>query len=221
MTEMLPRIEGLAAALEIANMDIDQLMPKRFRHGVQGAQLARGLLWNLRFTDDGRIRPDFVLNWSEYAATRILVAGPNFGRGRRPEHAVWGLQQFGIQAVVASSFGGSFLSSAKSNHLLAVLLQEADVLALQNEIRVAGLLDLVIDVHASTVSSPSHRFSFTMSEADRAMLLKDRDLNVGPVRRSEGGRHLSDPHWTSQVWMSEMASQTMLGLDRKSASTGA
>ena len=123
MTEPALRIDGIAAPLPIANLDTDQIMPKQFLHGID----KKGLLWDLRFTGDGTLRPGFVLNRPGYATTRILLAGPNFGCGSSREHAVWGLQQYGIQAVVASAYGEIFYSNAMNNRLLAVLLPEDQV----------------------------------------------------------------------------------------------
>lgn len=82
---------GRAASLRIDNLDTDQIMPKQFLHGIDKAGLDRGLLYDLRFDAAGLARPDFVLNRPAYAATRILLAGANFGCGSSREHVVWGL----------------------------------------------------------------------------------------------------------------------------------
>src|SRR3546814_3367558 len=84
----------------------------------------------MRFDTKGRKRADFILNRPEYAQTRVLVAGSNFGCGPSREHAVWGLQQFGIQAVIASSFAEIFHANAMNNRLLLVVLSEAQVQAI-------------------------------------------------------------------------------------------
>ncbi|MFL6832581.1 MAG: 3-isopropylmalate dehydratase small subunit, partial [Xanthobacteraceae bacterium] len=105
-------IEGIAAPLDIANLDTDQIMPKQFLRGIDKAGLDKGLLWDLRFDGEGRERAEFVLNRPEFVDTRVLVCGPNFGCGSSREHAVWGLQQYGIQAVIAPSFGEIFYSNA-------------------------------------------------------------------------------------------------------------
>ncbi len=98
-------IAGVAAPLNVANLDTDQIMPKQFLRGIDKAGLDKGLLWNLRFDAEGRLRPGFVLNKPEFATTRVLIGASNFGCGSSREHAVWGLQQYGIRAVIAPSFG--------------------------------------------------------------------------------------------------------------------
>src|SRR5437868_15250282 len=95
-------IEGRAAALRIANLDTDQIMPKQFLRGIDKAGLAQGLLYDLRFDAQGRSREGFVLNRPAFTGVDILLAGPNYGCGSSREHAVWGMQQFGFQAVIAS-----------------------------------------------------------------------------------------------------------------------
>lgn len=113
-------ISGVAAPLPYSNLDTDQIMPKQFLRIIDKAGLDRGLLYDLRFDADGAPRPDCVLNQSAYAGAAVLVAGPNFGCGSSREHAVWGLMQYGIRAVVAASFGEIFYFNALNNGLLLV-----------------------------------------------------------------------------------------------------
>src|SRR5688500_19095639 len=100
-------ITGVAAALTLANLDTDQIMPKQFLRGIDKSGLDRDVFYDLRFDGDGTPRGEFVLNRAEYADCRILVAAENFGCGSSREHAVWGLLQFGIRAGIAPSFGRS------------------------------------------------------------------------------------------------------------------
>src|ERR1700730_13481907 len=119
-------IEGIAAPLPISNLDTDQIMPKQFLRGIDKAGLDKGLLYDLRFDAAGAPRSDCVLNRAEYAGCRILIGGENFGCGSSREHAVWGLLQFGIEAIVAPSFGEIFYSNAMNNQLLlAAVPQQA------------------------------------------------------------------------------------------------
>ena len=215
MSDVTPRIEGIAAALPIANLDTDQIMPKQFLHGIDKKGLDRGLLWDLRFTGDGRARPGFVLNRPEYAATRILLAGPNFGCGSSREHAVWGLQQYGIQAVVASAYGEIFYSNAMNNRLLAVLLPEPAVQSLLAESQAAPRpLVLAIDVGTLTVASPTQSFAFTMSERHRTMFLKGIDMIGASLEHRTAIAAFAEAHWAAQPWVKDVALRTKQRLDR-------
>ena len=129
----LTTIEGSAAPLPIDNLDTDQIMPKQFLRIIDRAGLADGLLYDLRFDEHGAPRAGCVLNQSAYANARILIGGANFGCGSSREHAVWGLQQYGFQAVIAPSFAEIFYSNAMNNRLLLVQLERDVIDALTRE----------------------------------------------------------------------------------------
>jgi 3-isopropylmalate/(R)-2-methylmalate dehydratase small subunit len=189
-------------------------MPKQFLHGIDKAGLDKGLLWDLRYTGDGKVRDDFVLNRPEFAGTRTLVGGPNFGCGSSREHAVWGLQQYGIQAVVASAYGEIFYSNAMNNRLLAVLLTEEEVQALMREMREsAEPVHLEIDLLTMTVKSPQHTFAFTMSERHRTMFLKGIDMIDASLAYMPDIEAFARQHWADQPWVKDVASRTKRRLD--------
>jgi 3-isopropylmalate/(R)-2-methylmalate dehydratase small subunit len=211
MPEATP-IAGIAAALDIANLDTDQIMPKQFLRGIDKAGLDKGLLWDLRFDADGRPRPGFVLNRPEYAGTRVLVAGPNFGCGSSREHAVWGLQQYGIQAVIASSFGEIFYSNAMNNGLMAVMVAEADAKALLAE---AGASPVVfeVDVAARQLRSPRHGAAFTLSERHRRMFLDGLDMIGSSLTRRAEIEAFAQRHRAALPWLHDVARRTRDRLD--------
>ena len=113
--EKLITLTAVAAPINVDNMDTDQLMPKQFLRGIDKSGLAKGLLYNHRHLSDGTTNPDFVLNKPGFENTQIILAGPNFGCGSSREHAVWGLMQYGIRAVIAAGFGEIFYSNCFNN----------------------------------------------------------------------------------------------------------
>jgi 3-isopropylmalate/(R)-2-methylmalate dehydratase small subunit len=213
------RIEGIAAALDIANLDTDQIMPKQFLRGIDKAGLDRGLLWDLRFDGQGRARNDFVLNRPGFAETRVLIAGPNFGCGSSREHAVWGLQQYGIQAVVAPSFGEIFYSNALNNGLLAVMLPPADALELMEAAkaatRAAEPLRVAISVQASTVGWSGQTRLFALSARHRTMLLEGLDVIGASLAHRAEIAAFAQRHWAQQPWVRDIARRTKERLDRR------
>ena len=216
MTDMTHRIQGIAAPLPIANLDTDQIMPKQFLHGIDKKGLDRGLLWDLRFTGDGAIRPEFILNRAAYADTRILLAGPNFGCGSSREHAVWGMQQYGIQAVIASAFGEIFYSNAMNNRLLAVLIPEDEVQALIAEADAAPEpLELTLDVERMTVVSPSRTIQFAMSDRHRTLFLKGIDMIGASLEYRSAIEAFAERHWANEPWVKDVAARTKDRLDRR------
>jgi 3-isopropylmalate/(R)-2-methylmalate dehydratase small subunit len=208
------RIEGIAAPIAIANLDTDQIMPKQFLRGIDKAGLDQGVLWDLRFDGEGRPRADFVLNRPAFAGTRVLVTGPNFGCGSSREHAVWGLQQYGIEAVIASSFGEIFYSNAMNNRLLAVMLPEADVQALLTEASESPEpLRVAIDVQRLTLRTPRNTRSFALSERHRRMFLDGLDMIGASLTYQAAIDAFAERHWAEQPWVRDIARRTRQRLD--------
>jgi len=204
-------VEGRAAAIRIENLDTDQIMPKQFLRGIDKAGLDRGLLYDLRFDANGVARPDFVLNRASHAGTRILVGGANFGCGSSREHAVWGLQQYGIQAVVAPSFAEIFYSNAMNNRLLLVALRREEIDALMVDADGAGAV--CIDVEAMRLKSASVDAPFTLSARHRRMFLEGLDVIGLSMTYGERVTAFAAKHWQQQPWTKNVASLTMARLD--------
>lgn len=198
------RIEGIAAPLPVPNLDTDQIMPKQFLRGIDKAGLDQGVLYDLRFDAGHRPRPDCVLNRPGWQGASILVGGSNFGCGSSREHAVWGLLQFGIRAVIAPSFGEIFYNNAMNNGLLLVVLDEAHVRRIQAETADARTNTVTIDVVRMAVRSHGAEVSFTLSERHRHMFLKGVDM----IGATLALRHRIDAfqarHWRENPWLREV-----------------
>ncbi|MBN3722606.1 3-isopropylmalate dehydratase small subunit [Burkholderia sp. Ac-20379] len=151
---LLTHLEGRALPLPIDNLDTDQIMPKQFLRGIDKSGLAQGLLYDLRVDAQGRPRDGAVLNDPRHAGASILIGGANFGCGSSREHAVWGLLQYGITAVIAPSFAEIFYSNAMNNRLLLVALPRAAVDALTATAQADPEGILKIDLEAQTVATP-------------------------------------------------------------------
>lgn len=206
---MNPLIEGIAAPLPYSNLDTDQIMPKQFLRIIDKAGLDRGLLYDLRFDEHGAPRADFVLNQDAYAGTSVLVAGPNFGCGSSREHAVWGLQQFGIRAVIAPSFGEIFYFNAVNNGLLLVSLPPADVdalLARVSNTQAPGNHRVAIDVMAGQVrAADGWTAGFTLPERHRRMFAQGQDLVGASLLQLPEVERFEAAHWARHPWMKDVA----------------
>jgi 3-isopropylmalate/(R)-2-methylmalate dehydratase small subunit len=199
------KIAGVAAALPLANLDTDQIMPKQFLRGIDKSGLDRGVLYDLRFDGEGAPRSDFVLNRAEYAACRILVAGENFGCGSSREHAVWGLLQFGIRAVIAPSFGEIFYSNAMNNALLLVAVPQADVDRFTRDIKVPESNSMSIDIERLEVRSATHTARFDLSARHRKMFLDGHDLIGASLAHAAAIAAFERKHWERQPWLQSVA----------------
>jgi 3-isopropylmalate/(R)-2-methylmalate dehydratase small subunit len=206
---MNPLIEGIAAPLPFSNLDTDQIMPKQFLRIIDKAGLDRGLLYDLRFDEHGAPRADFVLNQDAYAGTSVLVAGPNFGCGSSREHAVWGLQQFGIRAVIAPSFGEIFYFNAVNNGLLLVSLPPADVdalLARVSNTEAPGNNRVAIDVMAGQVrAADGWTAGFSLPERHRRMFAQGQDLVGASLLQLPDVERFEAAHWARHPWMKDVA----------------
>ena len=200
-------IVGKAAPLDIANLDTDQIMPKQFLRGIDKKGLDKGVLWDLRFDGEGQLHPEFVLNKPEYANTKILIAGSNFGCGSSREHAVWGLQQFGIQAVIASSFGEIFYSNAMNNGLVAVMLPQNDVENLLQEASQSSPQQIEINVDTLEVHLSNMTMPFKMSARHQRMFLDGLDMIGASFKFKDDIAAFAKRHWAQQPWVKDVAAR--------------
>jgi 3-isopropylmalate/(R)-2-methylmalate dehydratase small subunit len=192
---------GVAAPLSLDNLDTDQIMPKQFLRGIDKADLDKGLFYDLRFDGSGARRVDFILNRPEYTRCRILVAGENFGCGSSREHAVWGLLQYGIRAVVAPSFGEIFYSNAMNNQLLLATVKQADVEQFMREVSDPARNVMTIDVAKLMIRSCSHIARFSLSPRYQRMFLEGLDLVGASLLDEEAIAAFEKAHWQRQPWL--------------------
>jgi 3-isopropylmalate/(R)-2-methylmalate dehydratase small subunit len=115
-------ITSRTVVLPHADVDTDQIIPARFLRTTVRDGLGKELFADWRYLADGAPNPDFVLNRPEAAGCQILVAGDNFGCGSSREHAPWALTDFGIRAVISTSFADIFRSNALKNGLVPVVV---------------------------------------------------------------------------------------------------
>jgi 3-isopropylmalate/(R)-2-methylmalate dehydratase small subunit len=199
-------IEGIAAPLVIDNLDTDQIMPKQFLRIIDKAGLANGVLYDLRFAPGGMPRPEFILNRPAWRGARILIGGANFGCGSSREHAVWGMQQLGIDAIIAPSFAEIFFGNALNNRLLLVTLAQDQVDALAAEAAVPSSNRVRIDLDAMTVRAASGQtFSFSLGARHRKMLVEGLDMTGATLQHLDEIeafelRHDARAPWTRMAW---------------------
>ncbi len=193
------RLDGRAAALPIANLDTDQIIPKQFLKTVEREGLGKGLLYDLRFDPAGKEKPEFVLNQKAFTGAHILIGGENFGCGSSREHAAWALMDFGITCVIAPSFGDIFYENCFQNGLLPVALPEDAVRALAAEAK-GGNHVFSVDLESQTVTAPSGaQFRFDIDPGRKAKMLKGLDLigetleHSGDIGLFEQRRKLAQP----------------------------
>lgn len=189
-------ITGIVAPLPLANVDTDVIMPKRFLRTITREGLAEGTFADLRFLDDGSERPGFVLHQAPWQTANILIVGDNFGCGSSREHAVWGLRQLGISAIIGTSFAGIFFDNARKNGLALPIVtsDERDFLI---EVAQAGQ-EITVSIDDKQIRTNGKQIAFTMDEATRTALSEGRDdtldslKNDAEIRAFEAGLMLKE-----------------------------
>ena len=142
-------ITGTGVPLKRSDVDTDQIIPADWLKRVERTGFDKGLFSTWR---DDR---DFVLNDERYAQANILVAGPAFGVGSSREHAVWAIQQYGFDAVIAPSFSDIFRNNCAKNGLVPVVVPEATVEAIWAAIEADADTQIVVDMEQLKVEVPA------------------------------------------------------------------
>jgi 3-isopropylmalate/(R)-2-methylmalate dehydratase small subunit len=147
-------LTGVAAPLEITNVDTDMIIPKQYLKTIKRTGLGSGLFAEMRYKDDGSENPDFVLNKPAYRKARILVAGDNFGCGSSREHAPWALLDFGISCVISTSFADIFYNNCFKNGILPIQVSPEDLAKLMDDAKRGANATLTVDLAFQEIRGP-------------------------------------------------------------------
>ncbi len=163
---------GLVAAMDRANVDTDQIIPKQFLKRIERTGFGEFLFFDWRFLEDGK----FELNQPAVRGASILLAQRNFGSGSSREHAVWALEDYGFRAVLAPSFADIFFNNCFKNGVLPIALPEAVIADLFRRAKEHEPYELTIDLEMQMVSD-GHGLEvpFTIEPFRRHCLLNGLD----------------------------------------------
>ena len=178
-------VTGLAAPLDRANVDTDQIIPKQFLKSIKRIGFGVNLFDEWRYLDEGTngqdcskrpLNKDFVLNQPRYQGAQVLLARQNFGCGSSREHAPWALDEYGFRAVIASSFADIFYNNCFKNGLLPVVLSEEQMDVLFAECQASEGYQLTVDLNKQQVIRPNGQaFDFEVDAFRRHCLLNGLD----------------------------------------------
>lgn len=144
--EPIKTITGNAIPLNKADVDTDQIMPKQYLKRIERSGYGPYAF------DSWKQDPDFVLNNPAYQGAPILLAQQNFGCGSSREHAVWGLEDMGVKAILAPSFGDIFRNNSSKVGLLTIVLSQEDIDYLMARAEELPDGQIVVDLETQTVS---------------------------------------------------------------------
>ncbi len=152
--EKFTSLTGVAAPLNIRNVDTDMIIPKQFLKTIKRTGLGKSLFFEMRYDDDGAEIDTFVLNQPQYRGAQILVAGDNFGCGSSREHAPWALLDFGIRCVISTSFADIFYNNCFKNGILPITVGQADLDKLMDDAERGANATLTVDLESQTIKGP-------------------------------------------------------------------
>ncbi len=169
-------LTGIAAPMPLVNIDTDMIIPKQFLKTIKRSGLGKNLFDEMRFTQDGREIPDFVLNQPAYRNAEIIVAGDNFGCGSSREHAPWALLDFGIRCVISTSFADIFYNNCFKNGILPIVMPREVVDILMEDAKKGANARMTVDLENQTVvTSDGQTFGFEVDAFRKHCLLNGLD----------------------------------------------
>jgi 3-isopropylmalate/(R)-2-methylmalate dehydratase small subunit len=207
--EKFTQLDGLVVPLDRANVDTDAIIPKQFLKSIKRSGFGPNLFDEWRYLDHGEpgqdpskrpLNPEFVLNLPRYRGASIMLTRDNFGCGSSREHAPWALLDFGIRALVGTSFADIFFNNCFKNGLLPVTLPAAEVDELFKQCAAREGYRLRIDLDAQTVARPDGKvLHFEVEPFRKYCLLNGLDdigltlRHADKIREFEARRRLEQP----------------------------
>jgi 3-isopropylmalate/(R)-2-methylmalate dehydratase small subunit len=202
---------GLVAPLDRANVDTDQIIPKQFLKSIKRTGFGPNLFDEWRYLDvgyayqDNSKRPlnkDFVLNAERYQGASVLLARENFGCGSSREHAPWALEEYGFRSIIAPSYADIFYNNSFKNGLLPIILTDAEVDELFQQVEANPGYELTVDLQAQTVTRPDGKvYSFELDEFRKHCLVNGLDDIGLTLQDHEAIATFEAKHRASQPWL--------------------
>ena len=174
--EKFTTLHGVAAPMDMMNIDTDKIIPKLHLRTIKRTGLGTVVFDELRFNTDGSEKPDFILNQAPYRHATILVAGDNFGCGSSREHAPWALLDFGIRCIISTSFADIFYNNCFKNGILPITVSKEELEVLMTDASDQNNPELTIDLEAREITRPDGtKMRFQIDDFRRDCLLNGLD----------------------------------------------
>jgi 3-isopropylmalate/(R)-2-methylmalate dehydratase small subunit len=205
-------IVGQAIPFTQSNIDTDAIIPKQYLKSIKKSGFGPFLFDSLRYLDPGdlsttssrNINPDFILNIEPFKTGNIIVANDNFGCGSSREHAVWALKDFGIEAIISSSFADIFHRNSFKNSLLLICITKDDIEILLDDISSSTKYELTIDIQNQTIKTPNDTvFSFDINPSDKERIILGYDDIGLTLKHSDKIKEYESKMKIKKPWMFE------------------
>lgn len=197
-------ISGIAAPLLRINVDTDAIIPSREIKAVSKKGLSEGLFSEWRYTSisDRKPNDEFVLNREPYNRSAILLTGDNFGCGSSREHAVWALQEWGIKALIGTTFGSIFYGNCIRNGLLPIKLSSNDIQRLIEHVEKDPVSNqILIDLETLSINFGSSEIVFDFDKKYQALLLEGLDEIQQTLKLDNEISSFEEKHLERNPWL--------------------
>ena len=200
--EKFDKHRGVAAPLNMINIDTDKLIPKQFLKTIKRTGLGKHLFNEIRFNADGSENEDFVLNKPAYREASILVAGDNFGCGSSREHAPWALLDYGVKCVISTSFADIFFNNCFKNGILPIVVSKEELNQLMDDADNGANSVLDIDLENQHIGRPNgEKINFEIDEFRKHCLINGLDDIGLTMQKQSNIDSFEKKRETQQPWI--------------------
>jgi 3-isopropylmalate/(R)-2-methylmalate dehydratase small subunit len=145
---------NVAALMNRANVDTDQIIAKQFLKKVERTGFGQHLFHDWRYLEDGTPNPKFELNNPAFDGARVLVVGDNFGCGSSREHAPWAIEDYGFNTIISTSYADIFYNNCFKNGILPIVVDAPTLKVLMTEIEENPGVAFTVDLENQAVTTP-------------------------------------------------------------------
>lgn len=199
--EPLSIVSSKVVPLDKINVDTDQIIPKQFLKRVERTGFGEFLFYDWRYTDDGSMNPEFVLNKKRYKGAQILLTRDNFGGGSSREHAPWALREYGFQVIIAPSFADIFYNNCFKNAILPITLHKSTVDELFLKVHSKNDYSLTVDLERQTITDDEGWvINFEIDTFKKRALLEGLDEIAHTLQHEEKIIAYEQKTWHDRRW---------------------
>ena len=200
--EKFTEVRSVAAPLPLINIDTDMIIPKQFLKTIKRSGLGKNLFDEMRYDQSGNEIGDFVLNQAKYKNTNILIAGDNFGCGSSREHAPWALLDFGIRAIISTSFADIFYNNCFKNGILPIILPKKERDLLMDDALKGSNSILTVNLENQEIKRPDGSIiTFDVDQFKKKCLLNGLDDIELTMKKFDKIKSFEDSYFLKFPWL--------------------
>ena len=202
--EKFTEVRSVAAPLPLINIDTDMIIPKQFLKTIKRSGLGKNLFDEMRYDQSGNEIGDFVLNQAKYKNTNILIAGDNFGCGSSREHAPWALLDFGIRAVISTSYADIFYNNCFKNGILPIILPKKERDLLMDDALKGSNSILTVNLENQEIKRPDGSIiTFDVDQFKKKCLLNGLDDIELTMKKLDKIKSFEDSYFLKFPWLGQ------------------